>query len=187
MAGPQRQDGAGDTAARLPVRSVVEPVDAGARPVVLTDGMDDAGLPEAAPVFIEGSGVDRVGIGAPSPNRPAQILVGSGADQGFRQPIGLRKEKPMVHRQRHGGVHHFPHIQRRHHVQHRQPRYPVRMVQRQTIGHPAAPVMPGHGEAVEAELRHQLDHRPRHGALGIIAVRAGRSCRRSPAGRGPRR
>ena len=62
----------------------------------------------------------------------------------------------------------------------------LRMIERQAVRHAAATVVADDGEALEAEVLHQLDLVLRHGALGIVAVvlaiLAACCCRRSRAG-----
>ena len=62
------------------------------------------------------------------------------------------------------------HLARRHDIEHGQLLDGLGMIQRQAIGDAPAAVMPGDGEALEAELAHEGDLVARHGPLGIGLV-----------------
>jgi hypothetical protein len=60
-------------------------------------------------------------------------------------------------------------------VQHRQARYTLRVVERQTIGHSTASIVAGHAERREAEVVQQGHHVAGHGALRVrLEVGGGR-------------
>ncbi len=97
----------------------------------------------------------------------AQEEIRVAADQGFRQRKRLRQKCPVIDLQGVEPVHALPVIIGRQDIQHRKPRQPAGMIERQAIGDAAAAIMPREGEMHMAELFHRLDDRPRHRTLGV--------------------
>jgi hypothetical protein len=76
--------------------------------------------------------------------------VGIAGDQPLRERCRLRQERPVPVGQRQAVVGSRPDLPGGHDVEHRERADPIRMVQSHPVGHAAATVMTGDGEAIEA-------------------------------------
>ena len=83
---------------------------------------------------------------------------------------GLRQKGPVIDLQRIEPVHALPVIIGRQDIEHRKPRQPAGMIERQPIGDAAAAIVAGERKMHMAELLHRLDHGLRHRALGVGRV-----------------
>ena len=84
--------------------------------------------------------------------------------------VGLRQKRPVIDLQRIEPVDARPVIIGRQDIEHRQPRQPAGMIERQAVGDAAAAIMAGERKMHVAELLHRLDDGLRHRALGIGRV-----------------
>ena len=172
---PEYQERTGDAA--LGVGAVVLEVDRGRRAVVLAGRMDGRRRP----------GPDVVGqrLGREMPDRlvPGPLAelgheeeLGRGTDQALGQGLRLGQEEPVVVP---GGERPVGALEQRqggHDVEHGRAGDPVRVIEAQAMGHPAAAIVAGDDEAIEAQTRHQQGHVGRHRplAVGCVVRRRGR-------------
>jgi hypothetical protein len=78
--------------------------------------------------------------------------VGRGAEQAFRQRLGLTEQRPWPESERHLGVRSIPHCVDRKHIEYRELGYPFRMIEPGSVRHAAASVGPATAKLLNPSL-----------------------------------
>ena len=164
---PEHVERAGDLAPSVAVGAVDLDVDARTRAVVVAPGADGLPVVRGGAVLGHRRLAEHARVAGPRAERALEVEVGLGGDQPLGQRRGLREEVPVVAGQPAGHAHLLELLDRRHDVEQRQPFDPLRMVEREPVGHARPAVVPREAEPLEAELAHQRDHLPRHPPLRV--------------------
>ena len=153
---------------------VVSEIGGAAGAIVLAGGVDADGVAEERMIVRERARVERRQALDLGSGRRARIEKEQGipADHGLGERSWQREEHPMPGTDCKTGVHAVPHRPGRHDVERGELVEPSGMIEREPIGNAPAAVVPGETKVHVAERLHQLDHRVRHGALGVGRVLA---------------
>jgi hypothetical protein len=139
-------------------------VERGAGAVVLAHGVDRLRIADGAPVGLERLRSEEVLGGA--------VVVGVrvGPEQALGQVVRLREEEPVPEAEAEGHVRAAEGLGGRDDVQHRQLEHALGVIERHAVGAAPAAIVPGHAEALEAELPHDREAVARHRPLGVGLV-----------------
>ena len=152
---PQRQQRALDLAVHVGL--VMVEVDAGGGAVILARGMDARRIAETAQVFGQGLFGESLHAAAPLVQLRPEVVRRVMADEGFRQAVALDEKEPVVVA---GGdllVDGRKDLVGGHDVEDRQLLDLAGMVEGHPMTDPAAAIVTGDRERLEAERRHHLD------------------------------